>query len=99
MGYKESFDRRNGTRELPQLQPVQKLKLSMDQSPRSYIIGSGWSNVAKKSEALSFPVPICYDTLEDDFPVPENSSESTPKDAQAEDTDVHENGNTSPTNN
>ena len=40
-------------------------------------------------------LPPVYDTPEDDFPVPEITSESTPKDAQAEDTEVPENGNTS----
>ena len=55
-GYKESFDTRNGTRELPLLQPGEwaKVKLdgekqwntepkviSTDQSPRSYIVDSG----------------------------------------------------------
>ena len=54
--YKESFDRRNGTRELPQLQPGDWVRTKLntdkqwtteakvvdkDQSPRSYIIDSG----------------------------------------------------------
>lgn len=55
-GYKESFDRRNDMRELPQLQPGDWVRakldtekqwttevkvISKDQKPRSYIIDSG----------------------------------------------------------
>jgi len=44
-------------------------------------------------------LPPVYDRPEDDFPVSEITSESTPKDAQAEDTEVPKNGNTSTTDN
>jgi len=42
------------------------------------------------------PAPTGYDAPEDDTPVPEISSESTPQGVQAEDTGVPENSNTRP---
>ena len=42
------------------------------------------------------PAPTSYNAPEDDTPIPEISSESTPQSVQAEDTGVPENGNTCP---
>ena len=99
-GYKEFFDRRNGTRELPPLQPgdwvgtkldnekqwtTEAKVVSKDQSPRSYIIDTGGRRLRRNRRFLwKVPTPACHDTPEDDSLIPDISSESTPTDIQEE---------------
>ena len=99
-GYKESFDRRNGTRELPPLQPGDWVRTKLDnkkqwtteakvvtkdQSPRSYIIHTGGRRLRRNRRFLrKVPTPACHDTPEDDPLIPDISSESTPTDIQEE---------------
>ena len=92
--YKESFDRRIGTRELPSFQPGDWVRtkldnekqwtteakvVSKDQSPRSYIIHTG-SRMLRRNRRFLRKVltPTCFDTPEDDSLIPDISSESTP---------------------
>ena len=90
-GYKESFDRRNGTRELPPLQPGDWVRtkldnekqwtaeakvVSKDQSPRSYIIDTGGLRLRRNHRFLrKAPTPACHDTQEDDSLITDISSE------------------------
>ena len=113
-GYKESFERRNGTRELPPLQPGDWVRtkldnekqwtteakvVSKDQSPRSYIYRHWWPKATKKPKVLrKVPIPACHDTPEDDSLIPDISSEST-TDIQDENAVIPECSDTSPTSN
>ena len=81
--YKESFDRRNGTRELPPLQPgywvrvkldsekqwtTESKVISTDQSPRSCILDSGGRMLRRNQKHLiKFLTPTCHDTPEENF--------------------------------
>ena len=114
-GYKESFDRRNGTRELPPLQPGDWVRtkldnekqwtteakvVSKDQSPRSYIIDTGGRRLRRNRRFLrKVPTPACHDTPEDDSLIPDISSESTPTDIQEENDVIPVCSDTSPTSN
>ncbi|KAK2552902.1 hypothetical protein P5673_025850, partial [Acropora cervicornis] len=114
-GYKESFDRRNGTRELPPLQPGDWVRtklenekqwtteakvVSKDQSPRSYIIDTGGSRLRRNRRFLrKVPTPACHDTPEDDSLIPDISSESTPTYIQEENDVIPVCSDTSPTSN
>ena len=114
-GYKESFDRRNGTRELPPLQPGDWVRtkldhekqwtteakvVSKDQSPRSYIIDTGGRRLRRNRRFLrKVPTPACHDTPEDDSLIPDISSESTPTDIQEEKDVIPVCSDTSPTSN
>ena len=105
-GYKTSFDKRNGTRELPQLQPRDWVRakldnetqwtteakvVSKDQSPRSYIIDTGGRMLRRNRRFLKkVPTPTGYDAQEGDSPIPEISNGSTPNVAQEEDTGVQQ---------
>ena len=111
-GYKESFDKRNGARELPKLQPGDRVRAKLDnekqwtteakvvredQSPRSYIIDTGGRRLRRNRRHFrKVPAPTCYDTSEDDFQIPDINSEPTPNVVQVEDTDVPESSNASP---
>ena len=111
--YRESFDRRNGTRELPPLQPGDWVRTKLDtekqwtteakivdkdQSPRSYIIGSGGRRLRRNRRYLRrIPPPTCEDPQEDDSPIPETSSDTTTKLVQ--ENSALEVSNTSPTSN
>ncbi|KAK2559013.1 hypothetical protein P5673_018643, partial [Acropora cervicornis] len=111
----ESFDRRNGTRELPPLQPGDWVRtklenekqwtteakvVSKDQSPRSYIIDTGGRRLRRNRRFLrKVPTPACHDTPEDDSLIPDISSESTPTDIQEENDVIPVCSDTSPTSN
>ena len=111
-GYKQSFDRRNGTRELPKLQTGDWVRteldnekqwsteaqvISEDQSPRTYIIDTGGRVLRRNRRHLKkVPTFTIYDASGDDSPIPENNSESIPKIVQAEDTGVAEKNDASP---
>ena len=102
-GYKEFFDRRNGTRELPPLRPGDLVRTKLDnemqiQSPRSYIIDTGGRRLRRNRTFLGkVPTPSCYHTPEDDSMIPDIGSESTPTDIQEENAVILECNNTSPT--
>ena len=112
-GYKESFDRRNGTRELLPLQPGDWVRTKLDnekqwtteakvvikdQSPRSYLIDTGGRMLRRNRRFLrKVPTPTCYDAPEDDSLIPDISSESTLTDIQEENAVIPECSNTSPT--
>ena len=114
-GYKESFDRRNGTRELPPLQPGDWVRtkldnekqksteakvVSKDQSSRSYSIDTGDRRLRRNRRFLrKVPTLACHDTPEDDSMIPDISSESTPTDIQKENAVIPECSDTSPTSN
>lgn len=114
-GYKESFDRRNGARELPPLQPGDWVRtkldnekqwtteakvVSKDQSPRSYIIDTGGRRLRRNRRFLrKVPTPACHYTPEDDSLIPDISSESTPTDIQEENDVIPVCSDTSPTSN
>ena len=111
--YKESFDRRNGTRELPPLQPGDWVRTKLDtekqrtteakvvdkdQSPRSYIIDSGGRMLRRNRRYLRrLPPPSCEDPQENDSSIPETSRETTTKLVQKN--SAPEVSNTSPTSN
>ena len=111
--YKESFDRRNGTRELPQLQPGDWVRTKLDtekqwsteakvvnkdQSPRSYIIDSGGRMLRRNRRHLRrIPPPTSEYPQEEDSPIPETSSETTTK--RVQENSALEVSNTSPTSN
>lgn len=111
-GYKESFKKRNGARELPKLQPGDWVRAKLDigkqwtieakvvredQSPRSYIIDTGGRRLRRNRRHLrKVPTPTCYDTSGDDSQIPGINSEPTPNVVQVEDTDVSESSNASP---
>ena len=111
-GYNESFDKRNGARELPKLQPGDRVRAKLDdekqwtteakvvredQSPRSYIIDTGGRRLRRNRRHLrKVPTPTCYDTSGDDSQIPDINSEPTPNVVQVEDTDVPESSNASP---
>ena len=81
--YKESFDRRNGTRELPALQPgdwvrvkldsekqctTESKVISTDKSPRSYIVDSGGQMLRRnRKHLIKVSTPTCHDTPKDNF--------------------------------
>ena len=81
--YKESFDRGNGTRELPALQPgdwvrvkldsekqctTESKVISTDQSPRSYIVDSGGRMLRRnRKHLIKVSTPTCHDTPKDNF--------------------------------
>lgn len=81
--YKESFDRGNGTRELPAPQPGDWVRvrldsekqcnteskfISTDQSPRSYIVDSGGRMLRRnRKHLIKVSTPTCHDTPKDNF--------------------------------
>ena len=81
--YKESFDRGNGTRELPPLQPgdwvrvkiesekqwtTESKVISTDQSPRSNIVDSGGRMLRRnRKHLIKVSTPTCHDTPKDNF--------------------------------
>ena len=109
------FDQRNGTRELPPLQPGDWVRtkldnekqwtteakvVSKDQSPRSYIIDTGGRRLRRNRRFLrKVPTLACHDTPEDDSLIPDISSESTPTDIQEENDVIPVCSDTSPTSN
>ena len=108
-GYKESFDKRNGARELPKLQPGDRVRAKLDnekqwtteakvvcedQSPRSYIIDTGGRRLRRNRRHLrKVRTPTGYDTSGDNSQIPDINSEPTPNVPEG---DVPESSNASP---
>ena len=108
---KESFDQRNGTRELLPLNPGDWVRTKLDnekqwtteskvvgkdQSLVSYIIDTGGRMLRRTRRFLrKVPTPTCYDTPEDDSLIRDISSESTPTEIQKENAVIPECSNTS----
>ena len=114
-GCKESFDKRNGTRDIPKLQRGDWVRAKLDkkkewtteanvvgedQSPKSYIIDTGELRLQRNHRHLSkTPTPTCNDTWGDDSQILDISSGPTPKIVQVANANVSESSNTSPDTN
>ena len=81
---------------------LQKLKLLVKTrvlDPTLYIETGGRRLRRNRRFLRKVPTPACHDTPEDDFLIPDISSESTPTDIQEENAVIPECSDTSPTSN